>query len=160
MTLDMKHRQSLARVDDDAQQKKVSISRSHIYDQGYGVRSNIVENLLKEHSLVPTSVIHLSTLLLTHILTIMMIFQNAFSERLECLGFNLFIMLVVDLMHEFELGVWKVLFTHLLRILNTAHTGDALVHELDRRYVSLNYRDIDRLTVVILKLQAHSDLWP
>lgn len=67
MTLDMKQRQSLARVDDDARQQKVSISRSHIYDQGYGVRSNVVENLLKEHSLVPTSVIHLSTLLLTHI---------------------------------------------------------------------------------------------
>lgn len=69
-------------------------------------------------------------------------------------------MLVVDLMHEFELGVWKALFTHLIRILSAAHTGDALVHELDCRYVSLNNRDIDRLTVVILKLQAHSDLWP
>jgi hypothetical protein len=26
-------------------------------------------------------------------------------------------MLVVDLLHEFELGVWKAIFTHLLRIL-------------------------------------------
>jgi hypothetical protein len=158
MPLDMKQRQSLARVDNNARQNKVSTSRSHIYDHGYGVRSNVVENLLKEHSLVPTSVIHLSTLLLAHILTMML--QNAFSERLKCLGFNLFIMLVVDLMHEFELGVWKALFTHLIRILNAAHTGDALVHELDRRYVSLNNHDIDRLTVVTLKLQAHSDLWP
>lgn len=28
-------------------------------------------------------------------------------------------MLVVDLMHEFELGVWKQLFAHLIRILDT-----------------------------------------
>jgi hypothetical protein len=58
MSLDMKQRQSLARIDDNARQSKVTISRSHIYDNGYGVRSNIVETLLKEHSLVPTSVIH------------------------------------------------------------------------------------------------------
>jgi hypothetical protein len=61
-------------------------------------------------------------------------------------------MLVMDLMHEFELGVWKALFTHLIRILSAACTGDALVHELDRRYVSLNNHDTDCLTVVILKL--------
>ena len=32
-------------------------------------------------------------------------FQNAFAEKLGHLGLNPFIMLVVDLMHEFELGV-------------------------------------------------------
>jgi hypothetical protein len=41
-------------------------------------------------------------------------------------------MLVVDLMHEFELGVWKALFIHLLRMLNA--TDKALIHELDHRY--------------------------
>lgn len=40
-------------------------------------------------------------------------------------------MLVVDLMHEFELGVWKALFIHLLRILNAEDPG--LVHTLDQR---------------------------
>lgn len=40
-------------------------------------------------------------------------------------------MLVVDLLHEFELGVWKAVFTHLLRILDSLE-GDAL-SELDRR---------------------------
>ena len=43
-------------------------------------------------------------------------------------------MLVVDLMHEFELGVWKALFTHLICILSAATVGDTLVNELDRRY--------------------------
>ena len=40
-------------------------------------------------------------------------------------------MLVVDLLHEFELGVWKAIFIHLLRILDSL-TGDIL-SELDRR---------------------------
>lgn len=40
-------------------------------------------------------------------------------------------MLVVDLMHEFELGVWKSLFVHLLRILSAQNDG--LSHELDHR---------------------------
>jgi len=45
-------------------------------------------------------------------------------------------MLVVDLMHEFELGVWKALFTHLIRILHAAGPHSGLVAELDRRYVN------------------------
>jgi hypothetical protein len=44
-------------------------------------------------------------------------------------------MLVVDLMHEFELGVWKALFIHLLRILLAAQA--ASLHELDHRYAHL-----------------------
>lgn len=44
--------------------------------------------------------------------------QNAFSKRLGALGFAvLYVMLVVDFMHEFELGVWKGLLIHLIRIL-------------------------------------------
>jgi|ERR1700710_549961 len=56
LSRDMKQHQTLARIDDDARQSKVTISRSLIYDRGYSIRSNAVENLLKEHSLVPTSV--------------------------------------------------------------------------------------------------------
>jgi hypothetical protein len=42
-------------------------------------------------------------------------------------------MMVVDLMHEVELNVWKAIFIHLLRILDCEN--EALKHELDRRYV-------------------------
>jgi hypothetical protein len=42
-------------------------------------------------------------------------------------------MLVVDLLHEFELGVWKTIFTHLIRLLHAAAPGGKLVAELDRR---------------------------
>ena len=44
-------------------------------------------------------------------------------------------MLVVDIMHEFELGIWKAIFTHLIRLLYAAGPGGRLVTELDRRCV-------------------------
>lgn len=55
---------------------------------------------------------------------------------MEKLGpkFDLSRMLVVDLMHEFELGVWKALFVHLIRVLYAAVPGGRLVAELDKRY--------------------------
>ena len=68
-----------------------------------------------------------------HLLTSL---QNAFVERLGK-QFNPTKMLVVDLLHEFELGVWKALFTHLIRLLYAAGQGsDVLVAELDARFVS------------------------
>lgn len=42
-------------------------------------------------------------------------------------------MLVVDLLHEVELGVWKHLFTHLIRLLYASPNGAALVEQLDQR---------------------------
>ena len=51
-------------------------------------------------------------------------------------------MMVVDLMHEFELGVWKSLFTHLIRILYAAsERPGALVDELNSRYVQREVRE-------------------
>ena len=58
--------------------------------------------------------------------------QNAFYERLLSHNFNFYQMFTVDLLHEFELGVWKATFTHLLRILY-AH-GDGKIQELNKRY--------------------------
>jgi len=43
--------------------------------------------------------------------------QNTLAERLGPLGFDCFSMLVVDLLHEFELGVFKSVFKHLIRLL-------------------------------------------
>lgn len=47
------------------------------------------------------------------------------------MGFDFFLMLVVDLLYEFELGVWKAVFTHLLRIVDSLK--GASLAELDRR---------------------------
>ena len=58
--------------------------------------------------------------------------QNAFSERLSAYGFNFYAMFVPDLLHDFELGVWKATFAHLVRILY-AQGGDS-IQLLNTRY--------------------------
>jgi hypothetical protein len=47
----------------------------------------------------------------------------------------MFPMFVVDLLHEVELGVWRSLFIHLLRIMECI--GPTLAHKLDERSASL-----------------------
>lgn len=47
-------------------------------------------------------------------------------------------MLVIDIMHEFELGVWEALFAHLIRILYAAAPGGRLVALLDERFCQLS----------------------
>ena len=61
--------------------------------------------------------------------------QNAFSEHLLKYGFDFHSIFVVDMLHEFELGVWKAIFTHLLRLLY-AQGGDG-IQELNKRYLNL-----------------------
>ena len=52
-----------------------------------------------------------------------------FAEK----GLNFYSLFVPDLLHEFELGVWKSTLTHLIRILHAA--GGDKVQEFNRRYV-------------------------
>lgn len=54
--LDMKQCLSLARVDNEDRKRKVQTARRIIYEKNYAVNSEAVEKLLKEESLVPTSV--------------------------------------------------------------------------------------------------------
>lgn len=56
--------------------------------------------------------------------------QNGFMTSLP--GLDVYSLLTVDLLHEVELGVWKALFTHIVRILHF-HSAD-VVAEFDRRY--------------------------
>ena len=49
------------------------------------------------------------------------------------LSFDIFEVLLPDLLHEMELGVWKHLFIHLLRLLDCV--DDSLKVEVARRYV-------------------------
>ncbi|KAJ3858876.1 hypothetical protein EV359DRAFT_68646, partial [Lentinula novae-zelandiae] len=81
---------------------KVALARKWIYHEGVKIRGSAVERILKATSSVPTS------------------------------NFNLARMLVVDLMHEFELGVWKALFGHLTQVIYAV--GQQYVDELDNRF--------------------------
>ena len=48
-------------------------------------------------------------------------------------------MMVIDLLHEFKLGVWKALLTHLIRILHAAsERPGALADLLNARYVQVD----------------------
>ncbi|KZP19824.1 hypothetical protein FIBSPDRAFT_665092, partial [Athelia psychrophila] len=112
---DMQRRQQLLRVDDEAHRKVVESARALIFNKNHAVSSDDVESLLKDESLTPTA--------------------NAFSRRLAPHGFNIYPTLVVDLMHEFELGVWKGLFIHLLRILEAYDKKTKrTIHEFNRRF--------------------------
>ena len=55
--------------------------------------------------------------------------------RFSTFNFNFYQMFVPDILHEFELGVWKMDFTHILRVLHSL-PGSKLA-ELNARYVIL-----------------------
>ncbi|TEB21302.1 hypothetical protein FA13DRAFT_1643041, partial [Coprinellus micaceus] len=110
---DTEHRDQIR--SEGEQWNKVAEARAIIV-AGYAVDTDQIEAKLKPQSLVPT----VSTL----------------SSRLSPMGFRLLPALVVDLLHEFEIGVWKNLFIHLIRLLDafTQRNSSTLTAELDTRY--------------------------
>ena len=64
-------------------------------------------------------------------------YKNSFADSLGPLGFDIYCALTVDLLHEFELGVFKAVFKHLLRLLHAINpiSGTGLVAMLDARYI-------------------------
>ena len=67
-------------------------------------------------------------------------------------------MLVVDLTHKFELGVWKAFFSHLICILYATGPSGCLVLELDKRYFSLLY-PLRRILNKKLQIPPDSNFW-
>jgi len=53
-------------------------------------------------------------------------------DRLSPLGFDLFPIIVVDLLHEFELGILKAVMTHLMRLLYAVDPGTIII--INERY--------------------------
>ncbi|EJD50310.1 hypothetical protein AURDEDRAFT_58600 [Auricularia subglabra TFB-10046 SS5] len=115
---DMQRRVTSARTDNDRRRGRVESAQNMILEHGITVDSTSLDPFLKEQSLTPN--------------------RNAFSDRLRTQLFDFFRMLVVDLLHEFEIGVWKAIFTHMLRILQ-AHDKNLLA-ELNRRSVIYSAR--------------------
>lgn len=64
---------------------------------------------------------------------------------------------MVDLLHEFELGVWKMLFIHLLRILTAE--DKSLINKLDQRYALL-FDVTHQLTSLLQDTGKHLRLAP
>ncbi|KAF8193727.1 hypothetical protein BJ912DRAFT_901526 [Pholiota molesta] len=109
---DLQQREKHARIDSEYQRFDIEQARKWIYSKGIKINSTAINNLLASKSLTPT--------------------RNAFSNKLEPHGFNFYDMFCPDLMHEFELGVWKMTFTHLIRLLY-AQGGDG-IQALNQRY--------------------------
>ena len=67
--------------------------------------------------------------------------QSAYSTKLLPHGINFYALFVPDLLHEFELGVWKSLFGHLLLILYAHDT--TLLTALNRWWVPSRKADLN-----------------
>ncbi|RPD56887.1 hypothetical protein L227DRAFT_587910 [Lentinus tigrinus ALCF2SS1-6] len=110
---DLASRTKNARKDTGPLQHAIATVRRWIFQDGISPEASRVENSpLNTHSTTSS--------------------RSAFSTRLFTFGFDVYQMLVPDPMHEFELGVWKSTFTHLIRVLIAA--GGACVQQLDKRF--------------------------
>ncbi|KAJ7119214.1 hypothetical protein C8R43DRAFT_901112, partial [Mycena crocata] len=108
---DMRRRKNI-RKDTPWYRQLINTARRWIFEKGFLVAGEAVNRILKKQSWVPT--------------------RNTFSKLAEY-GFNFFSMFVPDLLHEVELGGWKSLLTHILRILNAI--DPAHITEFNRRQV-------------------------
>lgn len=73
---------------------------------------------------------------------------------------NVYALLTIDLLHEVELGVWKALFTHIIRILSV-HSPES-VSELDRRYrpaLTPTARPLIPRATLWIQVPAHHFIW-
>ncbi|KAH9172689.1 hypothetical protein EDB89DRAFT_1832399, partial [Lactarius sanguifluus] len=111
---DTRLRQRL-RIDNERRRQKVEAARKLIYQKGFTITSKRVQDILGNYSMVLT--------------------RNAFSEILTGVGHDYHKLFVVDLLHEFELGIWQSVLMHLIRMLHSLPGGDALIAELDSRYI-------------------------
>ncbi|KAI0363587.1 hypothetical protein BV20DRAFT_1031111 [Pilatotrama ljubarskyi] len=112
---DMALRHSKIREDTPWLRAMLSRVRGWIFGRGYAPEGKHIEGVLGATSTSPN--------------------QSAFSRRLGQFGFDIYRTLVPDLMHEFELGVWKSTVTHLIRILTSI--GASAVNELNSRFVEV-----------------------
>jgi hypothetical protein len=117
-----RQREKFPHVDDKHRAQKVETARRWIFTKGVRIGADSIRDLLQ--SLTPTRVWH-------NIYDTLTLSQNTFSQLLGPLGIDFYSLFVVDLLHEFELGVWKAIFTHLIRILY-AQGGNA-VQKLNER---------------------------
>ncbi|CDO69624.1 hypothetical protein BN946_scf184851.g12 [Trametes cinnabarina] len=107
---DMHDRREKQREDTPALRRVIKRARKLLF-QGASLGSKRIQNLLDSRSLNPI--------------------QSAFSTRLARFGLNHYHLFAPDLMHEFELGVWKGTFMHLLRLL--VAQGGTAVQEFNGR---------------------------
>ncbi|KAI0349313.1 hypothetical protein OH77DRAFT_1507530 [Trametes cingulata] len=117
---DDERRRANKRIDDAKLQRDIKKARALVFKHGYSLSSKRVKALLDSKSLNPIQNAMLIVLR-----------KSAFSTRLSPFGVNFYDLFAPDLLHEFELGVWKGVFRHLVRLV--AAQGDDMLKEFNRR---------------------------
>ncbi|KAH9925200.1 uncharacterized protein B0H18DRAFT_877464, partial [Fomitopsis serialis] len=114
------------RVDSSRLRSIIAHVRRWIFKSGYSLTSKIIGQVMDPISVLPT--------------------RSAFSTRLADTGFNFYSLFVPDILHEVELGVWKAIFIHLLRILHAE--GKDRIQIMNERYVSVIYNTLTKISHV------------
>ncbi|KAH9161682.1 hypothetical protein EDB89DRAFT_2029564 [Lactarius sanguifluus] len=105
------------RIDNERRRERVERARKLIFEKGHAISGAPVQRILGDHSMIPT--------------------RNAFSDKLSMVGQDYHGLFVVDLLHEFEIGIWKSVLTHLIRMLYAIPRGHDRVAILDARFHSI-----------------------
>ncbi|KAH6885140.1 hypothetical protein BKA70DRAFT_1440533, partial [Coprinopsis sp. MPI-PUGE-AT-0042] len=100
---DIDFRTSNLRLDNEENRAMITRALKEVKD-GYAITGKSVDKHLESRSLLPV--------------------KNTFSSNLAPFGYDIFQSLVVDPLHEFEIGVWKGLYIHLLRLLRAFGKSD------------------------------------
>ena len=127
-------------MDSAARRFDIELVRRLLFEKGINITSVYIAQILEGTSGVPTRVC-----IRVYFARIVLIFysfsqKNAFSEFLNCVyrfKFNFYQLLVPNLLHEFELGIWKAIFVHLIQILYAY--GNNSISKLNSRFVSVLY---------------------
>ncbi|KAJ3753135.1 hypothetical protein EV360DRAFT_74757, partial [Lentinula raphanica] len=119
---DMKNRIKKLRRDGLQLQARVDKAWKLIFEKGFGVESMAVKNLLDLESLTPV--------------------KNAFSLTLQEHNFNIFKLIPVDELYEFELGKWRDVFVHLLRILQDLKDDSLTILDERALCLALKFQDL------------------
>ncbi len=127
---DMKKRARNPREDSGFLAARIAMVRAWIFKNGVAAEGERVKGTLLHKTSTTTTQVgwHLRPFCR---LALIKYPQSAFSIRFGEFGKNVYDMFVPDLLHEFELGVWKATFAHLIRLLIAV--GGSTVHELDER---------------------------
>ncbi|KAI0716914.1 hypothetical protein C8Q76DRAFT_420457 [Earliella scabrosa] len=100
-------RRRKTRTDNAYIQGRIKLARKWLFEDGVPLTSVWLKRILDPLSLTPT--------------------RPALSAKLSDYGLDVYSLYVPDLLHEFELGVWKNTLTHLVRILHSMGGGKVQV---------------------------------
>lgn len=115
-----RRRRARKREDTETIRQNIQDARRFLY-QGHAFTNARLVSRLDAQSLNPIQVC--TPFRINDSCSIFTQLQAAFSSRLSGFSVNFYEIFAPDLMHEFELGVWKGVFKHLMRILSAQGKG-------------------------------------